>query len=130
MTTEGRNDLRPRLNGQNANSGSSTIDKMPLPANRMAAVEHGLTQFQHMLDERDRLEHELRRAEYRYDLVHAEVEMRDRTIAELNRRIAELEADRDRKVADLTVMETLFVSLRAQLDAFVRLPPPQDKEPK
>jgi len=117
---------RPKSNGRNANSGFATVEKMPLPANRIAAVEHGLTQFQHALDERDRLADEVRRAEERNHLALAEVEMRDRTITDLRRRISELEADRDRKVADFAVMETLFVSIRAQLDSFVRLPP-QDK---
>jgi predicted RNase H-like nuclease (RuvC/YqgF family) len=131
MTTDGRNATReltrPKSNGSDADSRSATVEKLALSANRVAAIEHGLTQFQHTLEERDRLEDELRRAEHRKDLARAEVEMRDRTIAELNRRIAELEADRDRKMADFAVMETLFVSIRAQLDAFVRLPPPQEK---
>jgi predicted RNase H-like nuclease (RuvC/YqgF family) len=131
MTTDGRNAsrelTRPKSNGSDADSRSATVEKLALSANRVAAIEHGLAQFQHTLEERDRLEDELRRAEHRKDLARAEVEMRDRTIAELNRRIAELEADRDRKMADFAVMETLFVSIRAQLDAFVRLPPPQEK---
>jgi hypothetical protein len=49
--------------------------------------------------------------------------------AELPRRVAELEADRDRKVADFAVMETLFVSIRAQLDAFLRLPSAGEESP-
>jgi hypothetical protein len=119
--------LKP--NGRDTQPSFAAIDNMPLPANRIAAIEHGLTQYQHTLDECDRLAEELRRAEDRNRLALAEVEMRDRTIAELHRRVAELEADRDRKVADFAVMETLFVSIRAQLDAFLRLPSAGEESP-
>jgi chromosome segregation ATPase len=102
---------------------------MPLPPNRLAAIEHGLAEYQHTLAERDRLAEELRQAEDRHKLAAAEIEMRDRTIAELHRRVAELEHDRDRKVGDFAVMETLFMSIRAQLDAFVKLPSPSEETP-
>src|SRR5262245_51594983 len=113
---------RSKPNGQSANANLKEVDRMPLPANRIAAVESGLTEYQHTLAERDRLNEELRQTEHRYRVAVAEVEIRDRTIKELQRRVAELEADRDRKVGDFAVMETLFMSIRAQLDAFVKLP--------
>jgi hypothetical protein len=120
---------RSKSNGQSAAANLNAIQKMPLPANRMAAIEHGLAEYQHTLAERDRLAEELRQAEDRHRLAVAEVEMRDRTIAELHRRVAELEADRDRKVGDFAVMETLFVSIRAQLDAFLKLPNAGEETP-
>jgi hypothetical protein len=121
---------RSKPNGQGASGATvNAIQKMPLPANRMAAIEHGLAEYQHTLAERDRLAEELRQAEGRHRLATAEIEMRDRTIAELHRRVAELEADRDRKVADFAVMETLFMSIRAQLDAFLKLPNAGEETP-
>jgi hypothetical protein len=120
---------RSKSNGQGAAANLNAIQKMPLPANRMAAIEHGLAEYQHTLAERDRLAEELREAEDRHRLAVAQVEMRDRTIAELHRRVAELEADRDRKVGDFAVMETLFVSIRAQLDAFLKLPNAGEETP-
>jgi hypothetical protein len=120
---------RSKTNGQGATSNLNPVQRMPLPANRMAAVEHGLAEYQHTLAERDRLAEELRQAEDGRRLAVAELEMRDRTIAELHRRVAELEADRDRKVGDFAVMETLFVSIRAQLDAFLKLPHTGEETP-
>jgi hypothetical protein len=117
-----RDMARSKSNGQGTTANLSPVQKMPLPPNRMAAIEHGLAEYQHTLAERDRLADELRQAEDRHRLAVAELEMRDRTITELHRRVAELESDRDRKVADFAVMETLFLSIRAQLDAFVKLP--------
>jgi hypothetical protein len=127
--TATRDIARSKQNGQGAAASSNGVQKMPLPANRMAAIEHGLAEYQHTLAERDRLAEELRQAEDRYRLAVAEVEMRDRTITELHRRVAELESDRDRKVADFAVMETLFVSIRAQLDAFLKLPATAETAP-
>jgi hypothetical protein len=120
---------RSMSNGQGANSNFNAIERMPLPANRIAAIEHGLTEYQHTLAERDRLAEELRQAEERHRLAVAEVEMRDRTILELQRRVAELQTDRDRRAADFAVMETLFVGIRAQLDAFLKLPSTSEESP-
>ena len=116
----------PKPSGRSNKTGLEVVESTSLSAERAAAIEYGLTQFQNTLAERDRLAEELRRAEDRNHLVGAEVEMRDRTITELQRRIAELETDRDRKVADFAILETLFISLRAQLDAFVKLPPAKE----
>ena len=133
MTTESqsatREMSRSKSNGQGATANLNAVQRMPLPANRVAAIEHGLAEYQHTLAERDRLSEELRQAEDRHRLAVAEVEIRDRTIAELHRRVAELEADRDRKVGDFAVMETLFVSIRAQLDAFLKLPSTGEETP-
>jgi len=120
---------RSKSNGTGAALNANAVQRMPLPANRMAAIEHGLAEYQHTLAERDRIAEELREAEDRHRLAVAEVEMRDRTIAELHRRVAELEADRDRKVGDFAVMETLFMSIRAQLDAFLKLPSTGEETP-
>jgi hypothetical protein len=120
---------RTKSNGQGNGANLNGVQKMPLPANRMAAIEHGLAEYQHTLAERDRVTEELRQAEDRHRLAVAELEMRDRTIAELHRRVAELESDRDRKVGDFAVMETLFMSIRAQLDAFVKLPSAAEETP-
>jgi hypothetical protein len=121
-----RPSMVPKPNGRAIKSGLEVIESTSLSAERAAAIEYGLTQFQNTLAERDRLAEDLRRAEDRNHLVRAEVEMRDRTIMDLQRRIGELEADRDRKVADFAILETLFLSLRAQLDAFVKLPPAKE----
>jgi len=121
--------VRSKSNGQGAALNGNGVQRMPLPANGMAAVEYGLAEYQHTLAERDRIADALRQAEDRHRLAVAEVEMRDRTIAELHRRVAELEADRDRKVGDFAVMETLFMSIRAQLDAFLKLPSTGEETP-
>jgi hypothetical protein len=105
------------------NGNKPTVHSPPsiapeLPDDRKAAIEYGLTQFQTIADERDRLFQEVR--ELRSMLAEREVALdaRQAHIADMESRVNSAMMIRDQAVADRAKYETMFISIFAQLRAF------------
>ena len=89
-----------------------------LPADRKAAVEYGLSQFQAIAAERDRYAVRVHELESELAAHRVELDGRERYIAEMESRVNSAMLVRDQAVADRAKYETMFISVFAQLRAF------------
>lgn len=89
-----------------------------LTERRKAAVEHGLTQYQQLADERDKLEAETRELRTQIAGYKVAAEADNSRILQLESRANSMVLERDQAIADLAVYQALFVSIKAQLRAF------------
>lgn len=89
-----------------------------LPERNRAAVEYGLSQYQSLVAERDRLSQQV------YDLTstlaahRVALDAHEARAADAESRVATASLIRDQAIADRCKYEALFISLYAQLRAF------------
>lgn len=89
-----------------------------LPERRKAAVAAGLEQYNHIANERDKFETEVRELRTQIAGYKVALEADASRIAELESRATTLTLERDQAVADRVKWEGLFVSIKAMLRAF------------
>jgi hypothetical protein len=90
-----------------------------LPQDRQAAVEHGLTQYHTMAAERDALAKENSELKTQIAGLKVAFEAQSAQLTTMESRIQSATVVRDQAVADRAVWEILFISIQAQLRAFV-----------
>jgi hypothetical protein len=83
-----------------------------------AAVSHGLTQWQKMVQERDSFRQEVERLRAELTSCKIALEAQSSYAAQMESRMADTIALRDQTVAERIKWEALFVGIMAQLKAF------------
>jgi hypothetical protein len=99
-------------------TNAKPLPDAPLPDDRKAAVEYGLTQFNVMAAERDALRDQVRQLKSDLAGYKVALDAQQAQVSDMESRVATSTAIRDQAVADRAVYETLFISVQAQLRAF------------
>lgn len=89
-----------------------------LDGDRAKTVEAGLAYFQQVQQERDDSDRELNKQLELVVRLRAQIDALHQQNSMLESRVAACEAARDQAIAERAVYEVLFISIKAQIDAF------------
>ena len=99
-------------------NGNNTSPTPELPADRMKAIEYGLTQFQQVGHERDQLRKDAAELRDKISSLQITNDGLHSQLSELQSHLRSAVMIRDQAVADRVKYEALFISIFAQMRAF------------